>query len=152
MMAVKQYGNIFGREPQKKKRHTKVFPETEMYVVTGNSRTQPSFPRFGDIFFRQNKDYIMPRDFNQLMFDAGYQLSADNLQELMHALIVVALPTRINMQPIECDPINNIDLIRGPAEQSRIVSRISYSHHRIFLFFSDDTNSAWDIFVHDRGG
>ncbi len=53
----------------------------------------------------------MSADFNQLMYDAGYeQFTSDTRDAFAHAVIIAGMPTEMIFQPVTCDPGREIDI------------------------------------------
>jgi len=77
----------------------RMFPRAHMYAVrwptSGSSDHYATMVSLGD------KDYEMPYQFNQLMFDAGYELNEETRDSLAHAFIVASL--LIPEAPVTCD-------------------------------------------------
>ena len=69
----------------------RAFPDARMYWVETNENDE--FLGYASYLLvrRGGRDYEMPGDFNQLMFDAGYELTEENRDLLAHALIIAAL-------------------------------------------------------------
>jgi hypothetical protein len=85
----------------------RVFPGSRMLwvsVPSGGPLTTEGreYDSFAWVWFR-GEGYTMPYSFNQLMFDAGYELNDETQTDLMHALIIVALPPQVASQPVVCD-------------------------------------------------
>ncbi len=88
-----------------------VFPDAQMYAVVTNRDTTADTMELVTMVSRGDKDYRMPADFNQLMYDAGYeQLTPDTRDALAHAVIISGMPTEMILQPVTCDPGREIDI------------------------------------------
>jgi hypothetical protein len=97
----------------------RAFPQAHMYLIAVwvpemNRSVHMTLVAMGDRF------YNMPDQFNQLMFDAGYKLTDQNLDLLASALAFAALPGEIAMQPVTCDPGRKIDETENPSSDTFI--------------------------------
>ncbi|MCP4535741.1 MAG: hypothetical protein GY832_01175 [Chloroflexi bacterium] len=81
----------------------RTFPRASMYAVKRVVRTLPGFSSYETMVSYKDTDYIMPQQFNQLMFDAGHELTVQTRDDLAHAFIIAALPTPMAAMPITCD-------------------------------------------------
>ncbi len=103
----------------------RVFPRARMYAVRWDLDLLPDSPRkYETMVSLGDKDYAMPYQFNQLMFDVDYELDDETLDELAHALVIAALhPLRI-IQPVTCQAGKEIDEPAGIATTYRYTYEI----------------------------
>ncbi len=80
------------------------FPQARMYAVVINRASTDGRDTFTTMVSLGEKDYQMPLAFNQLMVDAGYQITDETRDTLAHAFIIAGLPTEMAERPVTCMP------------------------------------------------
>jgi len=86
------------------------FPEAQLYKVKTDAPTlDDDDDTFTLMATYKGKNYRMPLDFNQLVFDAGYVLDEESLNILVPAFVVAGLRSDMIGQPVICEEGNFID-------------------------------------------
>jgi len=85
-----------------------VFPDAQMFAIVTNLDSTADTASYTTMVSFNNQDYRMPLDFNQLMADAGYQLTDDTQDALSYAFIIAGMPTKMAEQPVDCEAGRNI--------------------------------------------
>jgi hypothetical protein len=86
------------------------FPQSHMYaVVTNLDATDQDRDEFITMVSVGERDYRMPTDFNQLMVDAGHQLTDETRDTLAYAFIIAGMPTKMAERSVTCEPGREID-------------------------------------------
>ncbi|MBN2004436.1 MAG: hypothetical protein JXA21_13860 [Anaerolineae bacterium] len=85
---------------------TSAFPRAHLYEVGIRFQCEESMLGIrcvNKMASFEGKEYRMPEQFNELMYDAGYKLTNENFDKLTHALIAVSVPTGVAMRSITCE-------------------------------------------------
>lgn len=93
-----------------------VFPEAKMFAVITNADSTDDTTSLTTMVSFDGQDYRMPMDFNQLMVDAGYQLTDETRDILAHAYIIAGMPTEMAAHPVTCMPGREIDRELGTSK------------------------------------
>jgi hypothetical protein len=80
-----------------------------MYAVVINRASTDGRDTFTTMVALGEKDYQMPSDFNQLMVDAGYQITDETRDTLAYAFIIAGMPTEMAERPVTCMPGREIN-------------------------------------------
>jgi len=85
------------------------FPQAHMFAVITNADSTADTPSYTTMVSLEGKNYQMPSGFNQLMVDAGYQLTNETRDTLAHAFIIAGMPTEMAEYPVTCMPGREIN-------------------------------------------
>lgn len=99
----------------------------------------------------KNKDYQMPDQFNELMHEAGYELTDKNFDRFAYALVVVSVPTGVAMQPISCEskeiwePTNSSESIPTEYYTYEIHCQLTYKNYSLVMKFPESVFEKWQF-------
>lgn len=92
------------------------FPEAQMFAVITNADSTDDTTSLTTMVSFDGQDYRMPLDFNQLMVDAGHQLTDETRDTLAYAYIIAGMPTEMAAHPVTCMQGREVDKILGASK------------------------------------